>query len=235
MKNYYEVLEVKNFAEMEVIKAAYKALAKKYHPDINPDADEQIMVEINNAFDVLSNPDTKTEYDFLLKKHLDEQQSFKKEQNIVNENREKDYIKYDRGKLIQGTTNIIRNILSIIVCAILSFIVGQILYRALDVDGSWTFLFSFVIAGAIVGVICIKIANEVYDITRVIYVLLWIIGITIPFYQTIFETFAQASEEVDLLSQFIYGTQEIFKFFFLSGWIRAIGIFISFATVGYQE
>ena len=33
MENYYEILEVKNDASDEVIKAAYKALIKKYHPD----------------------------------------------------------------------------------------------------------------------------------------------------------------------------------------------------------
>ena len=37
MLNYYEVLEVSEKASKEVIEKAYKALAKKYHPDLNID------------------------------------------------------------------------------------------------------------------------------------------------------------------------------------------------------
>ncbi len=37
MVNYYEILEVSQKASKEVIEKAYKALAKKYHPDLNQD------------------------------------------------------------------------------------------------------------------------------------------------------------------------------------------------------
>ena len=63
-KDYYGILGVTSSAEMVVIKAAYKALAGIYHPDRNPSqsAKEKMQV-INEAWDVLSNPDKKKKYD----------------------------------------------------------------------------------------------------------------------------------------------------------------------------
>ena len=37
MKDYYKILQISPDAAPEVIQMAYKALAKKYHPDLNPD------------------------------------------------------------------------------------------------------------------------------------------------------------------------------------------------------
>lgn len=65
MKDYYAVLGVSPDAELEVISAAYKALARKYHPDTNPDSDR--MQLINEAYDVLSTPDKKRAYDQKIK------------------------------------------------------------------------------------------------------------------------------------------------------------------------
>ena len=63
-RDYYEVLGVeKNAAEAE-IKKAYRKLAAKYHPDVNHDADaEDKFKEINEAYEVLSDPDKKARYD----------------------------------------------------------------------------------------------------------------------------------------------------------------------------
>ena len=54
-RDYYEVLGVDKNANDDTIKKAYRALAKKYHPDMNPgNAEaEQKFKEINEAFDVL--------------------------------------------------------------------------------------------------------------------------------------------------------------------------------------
>lgn len=62
----YDVLEVSEKASEEVIKMAYKALCKKYHPDIykgDPDYANQKMYEINEAYSILSNQSKRTEYD----------------------------------------------------------------------------------------------------------------------------------------------------------------------------
>ena len=66
MRNYYDVLEIKENASIEVIKAAYKTLAKKYHPDNwrgQEDFANQRFVEIRNAYEVLSDETLKKQYD----------------------------------------------------------------------------------------------------------------------------------------------------------------------------
>ncbi len=66
MTNYYELLEISTNASDEVIRMAYKALVKKYHPDsYNGDLDEtqKIMAEINQAYEVLSDREKRAEYD----------------------------------------------------------------------------------------------------------------------------------------------------------------------------
>lgn len=64
--DFYEVLGVRPDAEPEVISAAYRALAKKYHPDtFKGDANEAKarMSALNSAYDVLSKPDSRRDYD----------------------------------------------------------------------------------------------------------------------------------------------------------------------------
>ena len=64
MKNYYQILGVAASAEIEVISAAYKALAKLYHPDVNSSRDaEHRMGEINEAYGVLSDTERRKAYD----------------------------------------------------------------------------------------------------------------------------------------------------------------------------
>ena len=62
--DYYEILQVSPRAEPDVIEAAYRRLARKYHPDLNPGVDAlQQMSELNRAFDVLNDPRKRAEYD----------------------------------------------------------------------------------------------------------------------------------------------------------------------------
>jgi len=66
MKNYYEILEVDKNASQEVIEKAYRALAKKYHPDLQQGVQQQEYAEkmkiINQAYDILSNSEKREEY-----------------------------------------------------------------------------------------------------------------------------------------------------------------------------
>lgn len=64
-RDYYEVLGVDKSADDAAIKKAYRTLAKKYHPDINPgDAEaEKKFKEVNEAYEVLSDADKKAKYD----------------------------------------------------------------------------------------------------------------------------------------------------------------------------
>ena len=64
-RDYYEVLGVDKSATDAQIKAAYRKLAKKYHPDLNPgDAEaEKKFKEANEAYEILSDPEKKQRYD----------------------------------------------------------------------------------------------------------------------------------------------------------------------------
>lgn len=64
-RDYYEVLGIDRNADDAAIKKAYRALAKKYHPDMNPgDAEaEKKFKEASEAYAVLSDPEKKRQYD----------------------------------------------------------------------------------------------------------------------------------------------------------------------------
>lgn len=64
-RDYYEVLGVSRDADEQEIKKAYRRLARQYHPDVNkddPDAEAKFK-EISEAYQVLSNPQTRAQYD----------------------------------------------------------------------------------------------------------------------------------------------------------------------------
>lgn len=64
-RDYYEVLGLSKGASEDEIKKAYRKLAKKYHPDLNPDDKkaEANFKEVNEAYAVLSDSDKKAKYD----------------------------------------------------------------------------------------------------------------------------------------------------------------------------
>lgn len=64
-KTFYDVLQVSRNADPETIKAAYKSLVQRYHPDRNPDNPdaEKYLKEINRAYEVLFDPVKRAGYD----------------------------------------------------------------------------------------------------------------------------------------------------------------------------
>lgn len=100
----YEVLEVSENASQEIIEKAYKTLAKRYHPDLQSDAEknnaEQKMKKINEAYDILSDKEKRQVYDRELKQQREQikQQELEKqrekiynEYNINNKNNTENY------------------------------------------------------------------------------------------------------------------------------------------------
>ena len=63
-QDYYQILGVPRDAEKSDIKKAYRKLARRYHPDVNSEADaEEKFKEINEAYEVLKDPDKRQAYD----------------------------------------------------------------------------------------------------------------------------------------------------------------------------
>jgi curved DNA-binding protein len=65
-KDYYKILDVSRDASQDEIKRAYRKLARKYHPDVNKEAEAEIRFkELGEAYEVLKDPEKRTAYDQL--------------------------------------------------------------------------------------------------------------------------------------------------------------------------
>lgn len=86
-KNYYDILQINKNASPEIIEKAYKTLAKKYHPDLQPEKNkkpaEEILKDIIEAYEVLSNPISKADYDSNLRENYISEEDY---ENLYNQN-----------------------------------------------------------------------------------------------------------------------------------------------------
>jgi len=75
-RTYYQVLQVDPGADADIISTVHRRLAQRYHPDRDPSPEaSQLMREINHAYDVLKNPDTRAQYDAELARRRDRRSS----------------------------------------------------------------------------------------------------------------------------------------------------------------
>ncbi len=74
MTNYYDILGVSTTASLSDIKAAFRQLAKMYHPDKNPSGKEHFTLLLK-AYETLSDPQLKATYDYKLNYHLHQPKS----------------------------------------------------------------------------------------------------------------------------------------------------------------
>src|SRR6266566_9356199 len=63
-EDYYKILQVDSAADPDIIAVAYKRLARKYHPDMNPSPEAtRRMQALNTAYQILRDPGTRAQYD----------------------------------------------------------------------------------------------------------------------------------------------------------------------------
>ena len=94
-KTLYEILEVSENASPEIIEKAYKTLAKKYHPDLQEEANkskaEAMMKKINEAYDVLGNEEKRKTYNAELEA--------KREQEEIERQSTQGFQRYNNGNM----------------------------------------------------------------------------------------------------------------------------------------
>ena len=119
--DWYSILQVHESAEPEVIEAAYRRLARKYHPDVStsPDATET-MQRLNDAYAVLSDPGKRSAYDD--RRHAGRWAGLERQEPVVS-SRAEEFIELNKG------------IISILMCGSIAFVVlGIWMFVALDGD-----------------------------------------------------------------------------------------------------
>ena len=95
MKDFYAILHVLPSADLDVIKAAYKALARKYHPDtfVGDKANAgRMMQEINDAYSVISDPAKRKTYDTERAKNNDKEEYTDGGEEINDPRMEEDWV-----------------------------------------------------------------------------------------------------------------------------------------------
>jgi molecular chaperone DnaJ len=98
MINHYKTLGLSNAASTSEIRRAYRVLARRYHPDVNPSGDSaEIFKTIATAYSVLSDPEKKQQYDLELKQSQESfEESFERARETLRRNQ--------RAKAYRGQT-----------------------------------------------------------------------------------------------------------------------------------
>lgn len=221
MENYYETLNLMNFADIEIVKASYKALSKKYHPDLNKNVDPNKMVQINRAYETLGDADKKRQYDNELRKYLEEQKVDKEESNRGYTTYFENTSDFERSK-----SNSLRFILSIIVGLILSVIGSFILVVIIPEDGSWSYAL-YLIYGSVLGEIIANIAKSRSRYLATIASLITIFGMLFPFYSYLYDVIPTVYGEMSSVEMLITATSNIIEVFFGNGFIRMIFVILA--------
>jgi curved DNA-binding protein len=88
MQNHYKTLGLTNAASAAEIRRAYRVLARRYHPDVNPNGNsEALFKEIAHAYSVLSDAEKKQQYDLELKQDAEAfHQTFERAQEALKRN-----------------------------------------------------------------------------------------------------------------------------------------------------
>lgn len=224
MENYYEDLNVINFAEIEVIKASYKALSKKYHPDLNKGVNPEMMIKINNAYDVLSDINKKKEYDKQLRYYLENEKNFEEKQERKNE-----FNNFNIDDLIYKNIDKIhpfRLLFSIIIGIILAFIGSFIVIAIVPSNGSWSFI-AYTVYGSIIGLVIKFIAKSSSLILGGIGFGITLICMVLPYYIYLYDVMTIVYGEMGFISKFITATQEVANVLLGSGFIRLIFVILT--------
>ena len=110
-KNFYDILEVSRFASSEVIEKAYKTLAKKYHPDLQPEElkkdAENNMKKLNEAYEVLSNENKRKDYDLKLQEEENKKEQARQRASDYNKNSDTQNHNYTNN--VNNSSNIYNN------------------------------------------------------------------------------------------------------------------------------
>jgi curved DNA-binding protein CbpA len=70
LNDYYAILEIPRNASLEQIKRSYRRMARLYHPDINKQAQDDRIKQLNEAYDVLGDLARRAAYDAMLLQEL---------------------------------------------------------------------------------------------------------------------------------------------------------------------
>jgi len=75
-RTYYQILMVDAEADQDIISVVHRRLAQRYHPDVDPSPESRVrMIEINEAWDTLKDPDRRRRYDAQLAARRDRRSS----------------------------------------------------------------------------------------------------------------------------------------------------------------